>query len=300
MLARDVTVEDFDSADWIRVGQILRGPRGLERARASARPSGGLVLIADGTHVRKVFHTRDGRIDPARIEPGAPLGELARAHGASWVVRIHPGALRLFSARVGLRLERPDDLESQILKLVTVVRELEAEGALELYPSGMHSVPIPSARAMKLFWDAVCPVGKSIFVAAFDGSDLSTSVAVHRGSRGFDRIVGPERIRGDTGLRSGDWRQNSRGVARAAELAVGPLAVGAFAEEHTWVRLIRDRTPGTWAAAVAARDVVFHPIAPALAIPLGIDVGRVAWALARDLADRFGAYLRSVERQGPF
>jgi hypothetical protein len=251
-------------------------------------------------HVRKVFHTKEGRLDPLGMPPGTPLGELARTHGASWAVRIHPGALRLFSARIGLCFERADDLESQVLKLFSVLRELEAEGALELYPKRLRAVPIPSARAMKLFWDAVCPVGKSIFIAAFDGSDMSTSVALHRGTRGFDRIVGPERMRRDTGLRSGDWRQNYRGVARSAELAVGPLALGAFAEERTWFHLIRDRTPGAWAAAVAARDVVLHPIAPALAIPLGIDVGRVAWALARDLADRFGAYLKSVERQGRF
>jgi len=297
MLARDVTVEDFDSGDWIRVGQILRGPKG---ALAPAKPPGGLVLIADGAHVRKVFHTVEGRLDPAGMNPGAPLGDLARTHGASWAGRIHPGALRLFSARVGLRLERADDLESQILKMVSVLRELEAEGALELHPTGLHAVPVPSARTMKLFWDAICPVGKSLFVAAFDGSDMSTSVAMHRGSRGFDRIVGPERVRRDTGLRSGDWRQNYKGVARAAELTVGPLALGAFAEERTWFRLIRDRTPGTWAAAVAARDIVFHPLAPAIAIPLGIDVGRVAWALARDLADRFGTLLKNVERQGRF
>jgi hypothetical protein len=267
---------------------------------AVLEPSGGLVLVADGTHVRKALHTVDGRLDPSRIEPGTPLDELARAYRVRWVLRIHPGALRLFSARVGLRLERADDLEGQVLKLLAVLRDLETEGALELYPSGLRAVPIPSARTMKLFWDAVCPIGKSIFVAAFDGSDVSTSVAMHRGPRGFDRIVGPERVRRDTGLRSRDWRQNYRGVARAAELAVGPLALGAFAEEHTWFRVARDRTPGAWAAAVAARDIVFHPIAPALAIPLGIDIGRVAWALARDLADRFGTYLKSVERQGRF
>jgi len=300
MLARDVTVEDFDSGDWIRVGQILRGRQGLGGGRTPPKPSGGLVLIADGARVTKAMHTIDGRVDPDGIAPGTPLEDLARTHRASWVARIHPGVLRLFSSRFGLRLERSDDLESQILKLLTVLRELEDEGALELYPTGLQAIPIPSARTIKLFWDAVCPVGKSLFVAAFDGSDLSTSVAMHRGPRGFDRIVGPERVRRDTGLRSGDWRQNSKGVARAAELAVGPLALGAFAEERTWFRLVRDRTPGTWAAAVAARDIVFHPIAPALAIPLGIDVGRVAWALARDLADRFGTYLKSVERQGRF
>ena len=300
MLARDVTVEDFDSGDWIRVGQILRGRPGPDRTHAAPEHSGGLVIIADGTSVRKALHTINGRLDPAGIAPGAPVEELAQTHGASWVVKIHPGALRLFSARIGQRLERADDLEGQLLKFIAVLRELEAEGALELHPTGLESVPIPSARTMKLFWDAMCPVGKSIFVAAFDGADMSTSVALHRGPRGFDRIVGPERVRRDTGLRSGDWRQNYRGVARAAEFAVGPLALGAFAEERTWFRLIRDRTPGSWAAAVAARHVVIHPIAPALAIPLGIDVGRVAWALARDLADRFGAYLKSVERQGHF
>src|SRR5262245_7758032 len=44
MLARDVTVEDFDSGDWIRVGQILRGRRPQDRTPAPAGPSGGLVL----------------------------------------------------------------------------------------------------------------------------------------------------------------------------------------------------------------------------------------------------------------
>lgn len=300
MLARDVTVEDFDSEDWIRVGQILRGRLGSAGTPTSTKAAGGLVFIADREHVRKALHTLEGRLDPQQIPPDAPLEELARSHGAGWAVRIHPGALRLLSARYGLRLDRSDDLENQILKLFVVLRELEAEGALELYPSKLRAIPIPSPRTIKLFWDAICPIGKSMFVAAFDGSDMSTSVALHRGQRGFDRIVGPERVRRETGLRSGDWRQNYRGVARAAELAVGPLALGAFAEERTWFRIVRDKSPGAWAAAVAARDIVFYPIAPALAIPLGIDVGRVAWALARDLADRFGTYLKSVERQGRF
>jgi len=34
---------------------------------------------------------------------------------------------------------------------------------------------------------------------------------------------------------------------------------------------------------------VFYPLAPALAIPLGIDIGRVAWAVARDIVERLGA-----------
>lgn len=289
MLARDVTIEDFDTADWTRVGHIVRGTgTGTQGSMAGSESSlGGVLVIADGVRVVKLLHTRRGRLDPASVPPGAPLTELARSAEAAWAVRLYPGALRLLSARFGLRLERGDEFEGQILKLLSVVRELEAEGAVEVWPSPLRTWPLPSARAMKLFWDAVCPVGKSMLFAALEGPDVATLVALHRGPHGFDRIVGPERIRREIGLRSGDFRQNYRGVARAVELTVGPLALGCFAEPRTWSRMVRDRTPGAWAAAAASRDIVFYPIAPALAIPLGIDVGRVAWSLARDLADRF-------------
>lgn len=291
MLARDVTVEDFDSEDWIRIGRIVRGER-PSAPGASGGASGGLLLIADGARIVKLLHTVRGRIPAEGVDPESSLEELARAHGAGWAVRLYPGALRLLSARFAERLERADDFVAQASKLFEVARELEADGAVEVFPSKLGSWPAPSPRAVKLFVDAICPVGKSIVLAALDGHDLTTCVAIHRGRSGFDRIVGPERVRRETGLWSGDWRRNYRGVARAVELAVGPLALGGFAEQRTWSRLVRDRTPGAWAAAVASRDVVFYPMAPALAIPLGIDVGRVAWAMARELADRFGIVAR--------
>ncbi len=40
---------------------------------------------------------------------------------------------------------------------------------------------------------------------------------------------------------------------------------------------------------MAARDIVLSPVVPAVAVPLGVDVGRAALATVRDLADRFGA-----------
>jgi len=291
MLARDVTVEDFDSEDWIRLGRIVRGEIGGDRA-APGGVSGGLLLVSDGARVVKLLHTVRGRIDAGSVDPLCSLDELARTHDAAWAVRLYPGALRLLSARFAARLDRSDDFVVQASKLFEVARDLEAEGAVEIFPSKLRAWPVPSPRAVRLFMDAICPVGKSILLAALDGADLTTCIAVHRGRHGFDRVVGPERVRRETGLWSGEWRQNYRGVARAVELAVGPLALGGFAEQRTWSRIVRDRTPGAWAAAVASRDVVFYPIAPALAIPLGIDVGRVAWAMARELADRFGIATR--------
>jgi hypothetical protein len=299
MLARDVTVEDFDAEDWLRLGDIVRAGAGGDGA-TDGQPSGGIVLVADQRRIIKLLHTVRGRLDPAGAAPDTPLADLAKTHRAGWAVRLFPGALRLLSARYALCLERTDDFESQVLKLVGVVRELDAEGAVQFYPTNPKHWPVPSARTMKLFWDTICPVGKSMLFAALDGSEVTTSLALHRGPRGFDRVVGPERVRRETGLRSDDFRQNYRGVARAVELTVGPLALGCFAEAATWARLIRDRTPGAWAAAAASREIVFYPLAPALAIPLGIDVGRVAWALARDIADRLGVAARDYTARNRF
>jgi hypothetical protein len=286
MLARDVTVEDFDTEDWIRIGRILRGK--VDREPSVAAERGGVLLVTDGTRVIKLLHTVRGRMDPASVAPNASLREIAHATDAAWAMRLFPGALRLLSTRFALRLERADDFVGQLAKLVAVARELEAEGAVELFPTGFGTWPVPTQRTIKLFCDAICPVGKSVLFAALDGADLTTCITLHRGRDGFDRVVGPERVRRETGLRSDDFRRNYRGIARAVELTVGPLALGGFAEQKTWSRILRDRTPGAWAAAVASREVIFYPLAPALAIPLGIDVGRVAWALARDLADRLG------------
>jgi hypothetical protein len=91
------------------------------------------------------------------------------------------------------------------------------------------------------------------------------------------------------GLLSGDWRRDYRHLARAAEMRAGPLALGCFGEVETLRRLGHDPTPGAWAAAVAARDVVLAPVTPAVAVPLGIDVGRFALSAVRDLAERMGA-----------
>jgi hypothetical protein len=93
------------------------------------------------------------------------------------------------------------------------------------------------------------------------------------------------------GLVSSKWAENVSGLARAAELSVGPLALGCFAQARTFRELSRSGAPGAWTAAVASREVVFHPLAPAIAIPLGVDVGLAAFAAAREFASRFGVVL---------
>jgi hypothetical protein len=282
MLARDVRIEDFDTRDWVVLGDIL-GARA--RSRAVAEPSSGLLVLVEGERVLKVVSTTAGRLEP--VAKGA-LSVLAAEHGATWAVRVSRRALATFSERFGARIERADDFAAQAQKLRDVIAELVDEGACEFHPKNLLWPSKTAERALVRAIDACCPVGKAVVVAAFDGDDVDTCITLHRGPHGFDRVVGPERARRELGLRTGDFSRDAKQLARAVELAVGPLALGLFARTATWKELVTDTTPGAWATAVAARDVVIHPFLPAVAIPLGVDVGRAAYVVARDLAERWG------------
>jgi hypothetical protein len=137
--------------------------------------------------------------------------------------------------------------------------------------------------------DPVCPIGKTMVIGLFEGGELWTSVALRRGARGFNLILGPDEVREDMGLLAGDWRRDYRHLAQAIEHRAGPLSLGCFAEAATFRELEVDPTPGAWARAVAVRDVILSPVPPALAIPLGIDAGRAALAAVRSVAVRMDA-----------
>ena len=291
MLTPDVRVEDFDVADWVALKTLL-GAVGARPASGEGAPLGagraGLVVLVSGDRVVKVLSTRDGRIAPSPADAHTPLDELCRARDAAWGIRLERSILLQFSDRWAKRLERQDDLLAQAAKMLAVVRELSREGRVETYPRDVNSLPLPSERLLRGTLDFVCPPGKTLLFGVFEGSEVTTAVALHRGARGFDRIVGPSQFRRELGLVSVDWTTSCRGLARAVELGVGPVALGCFAQASTWRRLPEEGS-GAFARAVAAREIVLHPLAPAIAIPLGVDVGRAAYALARDLAGKLGA-----------
>lgn len=289
MLTPDVRVEGFDAADWIALGDIF-GRGSASKAKPDA-PSGGVIALVDGGQVVKLLSTVHGRLEPSAADAEGPLGALALERGAAWAIRVRRSALAELSDRFARTLVREDRLLGQTLKLLGIVRELAMEGALETYPRDVHALPVPSEKTVARALDVLCPAGRTILVGAFEGSEVVTSIALHRSRAGFDRIVGPSEVRRDLGLVSADWTRNVPGLARAVELSVGPLALGCFAQVSTWKRLVFDRAPGAWAAAALGRELLLHPVGPAIAIPLGADVGRAAVAVARDLATRFGGVL---------
>jgi hypothetical protein len=140
-----------------------------------------------------------------------------------------------------------------------------------------------------------------LVIGAFDEGELYTALCLRRRGAAFDAVMGPDRVRRDMGLLSGDFSRDYRYLGAAVEARLGPVAVGCYAELATFRRLASHAEPGAWASAVAARDVVLTPVTAGVAVPLGVDAGRAVLSLAKGLAGRFGIFgsLHAPSSLGP-
>jgi hypothetical protein len=287
MLSPDVRVEGFTAEEWLRLADVARAPESV--APTSARARGGVVALTAQGRLRKLFSTTRGRIDTSGHAWPMELSELAERHGARWAVELGAGSLDRLADRFGERLRPADTYLSQMLELFAVLRELEVDGSVRVFPWPVAEWPIPTERAVVRALDALCPVGRVALLGVFARGELHTAIAARRGAQGIDAIIGPGELRQEMGLLSGDWERDYRFLAAAAERVVGPLALGCFGELYTFQSLSRSEAPGAWAQAVAARDIVLSPATPGIAVPLGLDAGRALWSSVRGIAERFGA-----------
>lgn len=281
MFTPDAQVLDFTAEDWLRLPDLFRPAPSLE---APAVGAGGILGLRSGSELIKLVSTVRGRLPP---EQGKSARELCEAHGGSFAIVFSTSALEQFGDRFAVRLSRGQAFYAQVEAFVGAMRELELEGELELWPTPFSEWPLPTERAFGSALDLVCPDGKSIVIGAFDAGDLYTALCLRRRGSAFDFVMGPDRLRRDMGLLSGDFLRDYRYLGQAAESRLGPLAVGCYAELATFRQLASDRRPGVWATAVASRDVVLTPVTPGLAVPLGVDAGRAVLSLAKGIAGRF-------------
>ncbi|MCS6901292.1 MAG: hypothetical protein RMJ98_16585 [Myxococcales bacterium] len=265
MLAPKVRFEGWDVLDWVRL---------LSLFESSPSPSVGVLVLHDGQKLRKILHTRVGRLNPGGQSWGRPLEELAREHGANWIAAFHLGALEEAMDRLGARLQRHDDLLDQIWKGLDVLRELAEEGAIATWPLRLRGSPPLSLPVLRRSLDALCPRGASIAIGLFEAGELWSALVLSRGPTGVDRILGPEHLRSSMGLLSGDFRRDYRHLLHAIESIVGPLHFGLFTEVKTLRRLITEGRPGSWSRAVLVRDVILAPSTVAVALPLSFDAAR--------------------------
>ena len=300
MLTHDARFEGFTTEDWVRFVRLWQ-PRAAPDLEPT-RPRGGVVLVHEDGIPLKVLHTRLGRIDPATAMPpavdaapdalalraGQPLalGRLAHDHHASWAVGMSLGALDEVMERFGAGVRRGDDLTAQALLLVSIVRDLIAEGAIATWPQRLRGIPIPTPQVVRRTLDALCADGKAIALGLFDGGSLWTAFVARRRGPAFDVIAGPEGLRPALGLLSGDWRRDYRHLERAVTEKYAPVGFGCFAELATFRALQTDGRPGAWSRAIAVRDVVIAPMPAAVGVAMGIDGARYALRGLRSLTDR--------------
>jgi hypothetical protein len=186
------------------------------------------------------------------------------------------GALDEVMERLGARVRRGDDLTAQSLLLVSIVRDMIAEGHIAAWPQRLRGIPVPTPQVVRRTLDALCPDGRAIALGLFDAEGLWTAFVARRRGPAFDVLAGPDELRPALGLLSGDWRRDYRHLARTVEDRYAPLGFGCFAELATFRALQTDGRAGAWSRAVAVRDVVIAPMPTAVGVALGYDGARVA------------------------
>jgi hypothetical protein len=283
VLTADVRFEGWTTDTWTRFLHLWK-PRAAPELEA-ARARGGVIALYDDTRVRKLLHTRKGRLDP-NIRWPAPLAEIVPAHEASWGLSAQIGALDEVMEEFGARTKRHDDFLAQSLKLVTILREKMVAGDIEFWPQRLSGVPVPTEAMVRRSFDTVCEDGKAILLALFKDGELYTCLCARRRGYGFDLIAGAEDLRLEMGLVSGDWRRDARYLARAAEKLYAPLSFGCFAEFDRFRELQVDPEPGAWGHAVAVRDIMVSPTPAAVGVALGIDGARYAVESLRTFTNR--------------
>ena len=138
--------------------------------------------------------------------------------------------------------------------------------------------------------DSLCACGKAVVLGMFRDGELWTAFVARRRGPGFDVVAGPDELRGAMGVLSGDWRRDYRHLVHAVESRYAPLALGCFAEVETFRAINTDVRAGAWSRAVAVRDVVLSPVPAALALGLGVDSARFAYATVRGMTRRLDPF----------
>ena len=238
MITQDVSLDGFTASDWMRLADVFRTPTsgvGDEVAHEQAG-RGGVVAVTTGNRLRKLLHTKRGRLD-LRVDWPMKLPELAGRYDASWAVELAAGALEELVERFSERLRPRQEYLEQALELARALRELEAEGLVAMWPKRFADIPVPGSRVIHTALDMFCGDGRAIALGVFRHGELHTGLVARRRGMGFDRIVGPDELRSEMGLLSGDFRRDYRHFAAAAERNVAPLSLGVFGELLTFQAL---------------------------------------------------------------
>lgn len=285
------SIEGFQRAHWLRWGQLVCAERPGE-----AR--GGLLVVTapegNKRRVVRLVHTERGPLEVVRAGDAeslsapldeAALADLAKRDDAAWVLALDHGALGTLHSTI---VPRGDgDFLERVLELWSSLVAMQHGGALESWPHQLDNWPF-LAEVLPYGLDATLGEGQSAVLAVWRGGELYTALAVRRRGGHVDRILGPDVLVPAMGLVSGDFRRDYRYLSQAVERELGPVAFGFFGHHGAVRELLRRESPRAWAEAVAAREVIVSPMSGAVALPVGLDVGRTLLRSARNFLGDLG------------
>ncbi|HKQ70385.1 MAG TPA: hypothetical protein VJT73_13645 [Polyangiaceae bacterium] len=288
MFTKDARFDGWTTDDWSRLLGVWKSPStgstSLDAGRS--RPSGGLLVIHARGRVRKILHTTRGRIEKDGESWPASLPRLAAKHDASWVVAAPAGGLEKIAERFGARSRAEHDLAAQARLLLDIVRELAGAGIIEIWPNRLDRFSLPQMPLFGNTIEALYPVGHLVLIALFHEGELFTSIAVERQTGGISRIAGPDELRRELGILSGDFRRDYRYALAAAQSVLGPIAFGCFSELGIFQGLQRSGSWAAWLRALVVRDVIVTPMKGSLVSPLAADAAVWAKVLVEALSRR--------------
>lgn len=293
MIGSGFEFRGFDAVAWDRLLSLLRGA-----LHTSLGPTLIVTVDGQGTSIG-AFHTSTGRVDA--IDQLEDLAQLCEDHETERCVVLEEGVLTEIAERASLRVDPDDDYVGQWLTVIRAARELRGEGRIRLWPDGLSSWPLPSPQILQVGENFLLPNGHAMVLAVFEGPALWTAAVVRRQHDLIDLLAGPDELKQWVGPLGGDWRRDFRVICAAVEQHVAPVHLGVFTEADTARRLLSDKTPGRWAAAVTTREVVVQPVPAWLSLALGADglVGMASTWTQRLMgldADQARDYLQAVVR----
>jgi hypothetical protein len=272
MIAEDFRFEGFDAAAWLRLLSLVQGKPASTPGASTVTPARrGTLVIVD---------------TPEALD--AALAE----HCAEHALLLDHDALSTLVERATPRVLAADDYASQWLALLAAAREVETEGKLRFHPA-RHRLRLPTPAMWRRALDVLLPDGHVILFAVWEDTELWTGCALLRQGAELSCMIGPERLLEWAGPLGGDYRRDQRLLQRAVARALGPLHLGLFVQRAHLEELLRDYRPGSWARAVALRDVIVEPAPAYVHVALSADAARAAgrraseWLGGLDL----GAYI---------
>jgi hypothetical protein len=272
VISEDFAFFGFDEISWNRLVSIVVGARA---------PRGVLVVVVNRAGVAIAsFHTERGSIEPSALPPPGGLAALCEAAQADACIVMRERAMADVADYLAKPLDPNQDFATRVMRFVHVLRELGNGNWVRVWPNPLPDLLLAAAPAARSATDLLLPDGHSAVLGVFDQGALWTGAVLRRRNGHFDVLAGPVAMADWAGPFGGDWKRDHRVLTRAVERELGTVQVGLFMERQTAMRLFRDRTPGDWALAFAARELIVHPLPAFGAAGLGLDGVRGAAQVA--------------------